>query len=151
MARAAAAPEAGALWAGSGQVLRRCVGLQARLSGLPELTVDDPEVLDGDLNVGVGGVLPAHQSPRDRVLEVLAPVPDQPAIIGGVPQDAVATALAAADGVLEPDPTVGSGTKPVVSPLRMFEIPAPEVAAVIEELDVETGLSDQVSGEVHSE
>jgi hypothetical protein len=108
MAGAATIPEAGAFRAVSGGVPGCRIGLQARLGGVPEVAVDDPEMLDFDLDMGFGGALPAHQCPRDRVLEVLAPVPDQPAIIGGISEDAVATALAAADGVLEPDAAIGA-------------------------------------------
>jgi hypothetical protein len=81
------------------------LGPQARLHGLPERVVDDAQPGDG-LDHDVGGVvLPAPQPAADRVLQAAPAVPDQPAGVERVAQQAVAAAGAAADRAVEPDPS----------------------------------------------
>jgi hypothetical protein len=109
VARPAAVPEAWLLAVGVGGIAGGAVCLEALRDAGPQFVGYDPKVLRLGLDVVLGRVVTAHQRTGDRVLEVVAAVPDQPAVVDRVAQDAVLPPDAAADGVLEPGASIGSG------------------------------------------
>ena len=110
MARPAALPEAGTgRGRGGGRGVDGGFASETVLGDLPEGWVDDREVGDGMGDQFGFGVGLAHAAAGERLLGVTAAVPDQPAGIEGIAQQAIIAARPAADGRIIPDRPAGAG------------------------------------------